>query len=93
MIKKTFTLDEAAVRELERAARRLEMPKSQIVREALLAYGEQIGRLSEQERAEKVAAFDRLVPSIPDRPREQVEREIREVRASRRGGGRGGRGR
>lgn len=89
MKKMTFTLDADAVRHLERAARRLDVPKSQIVREAVSLYGEQLGRLSDAERAERLAAFDQLVPAIPDRPRSEVEKELDEVRRARRGGGRG----
>lgn len=84
----TFTLDDEAVRELERAAERLDIPKSQVVREAVSLYGEQLGRLSEEERKARLAAFDRVVPAIPDRPREEVERELEELRKTRRGGGR-----
>lgn len=84
----TFTLDAAAVRELDRAAERLDMPKSQVVREALRAYGEQLGRLTDEERAAMLETFDRVVPAIGDRPRTEVEAELSEVRASRRGGGR-----
>ena len=88
MIKMTFTLDEDAVRQLDRAAQRLSLPKSQVVREALRVYGEEIGRLSEEERQSTLDRFDEVVPVIPDRPREEVERELAEVRSSRRGGGR-----
>ena len=88
MIKMTFTLDEDAVRQLERAADRLSMPKSHVVREALRVYGEELGRLSEEERQNMLGIFDDVVPCIPDRPREEVERELAEVRGSRRGGGR-----
>ncbi|MCH7564764.1 MAG: ribbon-helix-helix protein, CopG family [Gemmatimonadetes bacterium] len=89
MIKMTFTLDEDAVRQLERAAQRLSMPKSHVVREALRVYGEELGRLSEEERQKVLDIFDDVVPSIPDRPREEVERELADVRSSRRAGGRG----
>jgi predicted transcriptional regulator len=88
MKKMTFTLDDAAVRELERAAARLDLAKSQVVREALSLYGKQLGRLTDAEREAKLAAFDRLVPSIPARPRAEVEQELAEVREARRGGGR-----
>lgn len=71
------------------AADPLDLPKSQVVREALSLYGEHLGRLTDEEREAKLAAFDRLVPAIPDRPREEVERELDQVRAARRGGGRG----
>lgn len=89
MKKMTFTLDEEARRELERAARRLDMAKSQVVREALRVYGEYLGRLSDEEREEQLATFDRVVPAIPGRPRREVERELDEIRDARKAGGRG----
>jgi predicted transcriptional regulator len=88
MKKMTFTLDDTAVREIDRAAERLDISKSRVVREAVRVYGEQLGRLSEEERAAKLAAFDELVPEIPSRPRDEVERELEEIREARRGGGR-----
>lgn len=88
MIKMTFTLDDDAVRELDRAAERLDMPKSQVVREALRVYGEQLGRLTEDERARMLETFDRVVPAIGERPRSDVEAELEEIRTTRRGGGR-----
>jgi predicted transcriptional regulator len=88
MKKMTFTLDDESVRELERASRRLGMPKSQVVREAVRVYGEQLGRLSDEERDAKLAAFDEVVPELPNRPRKEVERELEAVRQARRGGGR-----
>lgn len=30
-------------------------------------------------------AFDRLVPAIPDRPRDEVEKELKSLRTARRG--------
>lgn len=88
MKKMTFTLDDAAVREIDRAAYRLAISKSQVVREAVRVYGEQLGRLSEEEREAKLAAFDGLVPTIRSRPREEVEEELGAIRAARRAGGR-----
>ena len=88
MYKVTFTLDDDAVRDLERASQQLDIPKSQVVREALRVYGEQLGRLSEAERSAKLEAFDRLVKKIPSRPREEVDVEVRQVRTARRSGGR-----
>ena len=35
-----------------------------------------------------LVTFDRVVPSIPARPVEEVEAELEEVRQARRGGGR-----
>lgn len=89
MRKMTFTLDEATAREIDRAADRLDIPKSQVVREAVQLYGEQLGRLSDEERRDRLAAFDALVPALPARPRDAVERELAEVRNARRRGGRG----
>ena len=65
MKKMTFSLDAESVRELERASDRLGIPKSQVVREAVRVYGEQLGRLSEEERQAKLALFDEVVPQIP----------------------------
>ncbi len=47
---------------------------------AVRLYGEQLGRLSEEEREAKLAAFDELVPRIPSRAREEVEGELEELR-------------
>lgn len=88
MKKMTFTLDDDAVRELERAADRLDLPKSQVVREALRVYGEQLGRLTDDERAARLSAFDELVPEIPTRARSEVAEELARIREDRRAGGR-----
>lgn len=88
MKKMTFTLDEDSVRELERASERLGIPKSQVVREAVRVYGEQLGRLSDEERREKLKVFDEVVPALPGRSRPEVERELEAIRRARRGGGR-----
>ncbi|MEK9499599.1 ribbon-helix-helix protein, CopG family [Gaopeijia maritima] len=88
MKKMTFTLDDESVIELDRAAARLGIPKSQVVREAVRRYGEQLGRLTDEERIAKLEAFDRLVPAVPTRPREDVEAELAALRDARRQGGR-----
>lgn len=88
MIKVTFTLDDDTVSYLERTAERLAKPKSQVVREAIQLYGEQMGRLTEEERDRMVAVFDEVTEAIPDRPREEVTAELQEVRSARRTGGR-----
>jgi len=90
MKKMTFTLDDEARRALERASDRLGIPKSQVVREAVRVYGDQLGRLDEAERRAKLEAFDKVVPRIPARPREEVEAELAEAGEARRRGGRGG---
>ncbi len=87
-VKVTFTLDERTVARLRRAAERMSMPKSQIVREAIGEYSARIGRLGEEERLRLLRIFDEVVPAIPERPAAEVEREIREVRKARRAGGR-----
>ena len=87
-IKRTFTFDEATSARLDRTAYRLSKPKSEVVREAIRVYSEQVGLLSEDERARMLATFDRVVPAIPGRPVEDVEAELEEVRQARRGGGR-----
>jgi predicted transcriptional regulator len=89
MIKVTFTLDDETVSYLGRTAERLGMPKSLVVREAIRAYGEQMSRLTDEERDRLLEAFDRVVPAIPDRPRGEVDAEIAELRRARRSGGRG----
>jgi hypothetical protein len=88
MIKVTFTLDDATIVYLDRAAARLSMPKSQVVREAIRLYGEQMGRLTEEERDRVLDVFDEVTGRIPDRPRTEVEAELEAVRSARRAGGR-----
>ena len=90
MIKRTFVLDETTSAYLDRAADRLGIPKSQVVREALRLYGEQLGRLTEEERDETLAAFDDAIARVPDRPRAEVQAELDAVARARRKGGRPG---
>ena len=87
MIKRTFVLDDESAAYLDRAAARLGIPKGQVVREALRVYGEQMGRLTEEERNRVLASFDRGVAGLPDRSREEVDAELAEVARARRGGG------
>src|SRR5688572_5344310 len=89
MIKRTFVLDEESSGYLDRVSDRLGMPKSQVVREALRVYGEQLGRLTHAERDEALAAFDRAIVSVPTRPREEVHAELDEITRSRRRARRG----
>lgn len=88
MKKATYTLDEETLDTLERMAERLSRPKSQVVREAIKLYGEEIDRLSEEEREAMLRLFEEVTGKIPDRPRDDVELELREVRRARRSGGR-----
>ena len=88
MRKMTFTLDEGTALYLGRAAERPGMPKSQVVREAVQMYGEQLGRLSDEERDEKLRIFDEMMSQLPSRARGDIDAELAAVRSARRGGGR-----
>lgn len=88
-LKVTFSLDETTVARLNQTARTLGKAKSEVVREAIADYSERNGRLGEAERRRMLAAFDRLVPEVPNRPIAEVEEEIASVRLARRHGGRG----
>ena len=87
-VKVTFTLDQATVTRLEEAAARLALPKSRVVREAILEYYDRIGRLSERERLSLLRTFDEVLPRIPARDAREVERELKALRQARRAGGR-----
>ena len=93
LTKVTFTLDEPTVSRLQDAAERLALPKSQVVREAILDFYDRLGKLSERERLSKLRAFDKLILDIPSRPAEDVDRELSEIREARRAGGRRNSGR
>ena len=87
--KATFTLDETALSRLQDASSRLALPKSEIVREAIIEFHDRIGRLSERERTSMLRAFDEFIPKIPTRQPEAVDRELSDLRKGRRAGGRG----
>jgi hypothetical protein len=87
-IKVTFTLDEKTVARLNRAARVLRIPKSQVVREAIGEYSANLGRLSEKERERMLKVLDEALARIPKRSQEEVEQEIKAIREARRAGGR-----
>lgn len=89
MKKVTYTLDEETLDTLERIAERLSKPKSQVVREAIKLYGEEVHRLSHEEREAMLRLFDEVTAKIPSRPRDAVERELTSVRRARRSYGRG----
>ena len=86
--KVTFTLDDASLTRLKDASARLSLPKSEIVREAIMEFYDRIGSLSERERATLLRSFDDLVPRIPLRSVVETESEISQIRNSRRAGGR-----
>lgn len=87
-VKRTFVLDEESAGYLDRTADRLGMPKSWVVREALRVYGEQLGRLTDEERDKALAAFDRAIADVPARPRTEVDAELEQLVTARRRGGR-----
>jgi len=74
------------VNRLAEAAVRLAMPKSQVVREAILEYYDRIGRLSERERLSLLRTFDEVLPRIPARDAGEVDRELKALRQARRSG-------
>lgn len=83
MVKVTYSLDDATVRRIRRAAERLGKPQSQVVREAVAEYDARTDRLSEAERLRMLEVLDRWRKEQVPRSRESVEAELREIRLSR----------
>ena len=84
--KMTFSLDTLTAARINALARDLGKPKSAIVREAVSVYAQNTGRLTEDERLERLRTFQEVVAKIPPRPREEVEAELEELQRSRRTG-------
>ncbi len=84
MVKVTYSLDDATVRRIRRAAERLGKPQSHVVREAVAEYDARTDRLSEAERLRMLAVLDRWRKEHVPRSGESVEAELREIRLSRR---------
>ena len=84
MVKVTYSLDDATVRRIRRAAERLGRPQSQVVREAVAEYDARTDRLSEAERLRMLEVLDRLRSEPVTRSRAAVAAELRAVRLSRR---------
>ena len=78
MVKVTFTLDEATIDRLNRAATRRAIPKSQAVHEAIKDYHAKADQVSEEERQRRVKAFREYLALIPKRPQAEVEKELAE---------------
>jgi predicted transcriptional regulator len=87
-IKVTYTLDDETVAQIDRAAARLGMSRSRVVREAVSEYARQIGNLTEAEQKRLLQVFDEVTARIPSRPEADVDRELAAIRATRRRGGR-----
>lgn len=88
--KVTFTLDEETIERLQSASDQLRKPKSEVVREAIDAFHERVGRLSDTEKQRLLRVIRDLAPAIPQRPLSEVTKEIEDVRTARRAGGREG---
>lgn len=86
MVKVTYSLDDATVRRIRRAAERMGKPQSQVVREAVAEYDARTDRLSEAERLRMLDVLDRWRKEHTPRSPESVEAELREIRESRREG-------
>ena len=84
MVKVTYSLDDATVRRIRRAAERLGRPQSQVVREAVTEYEARTDRLSQAERLHMLEVLDRLRSEPVARERASVDAELEDVRRSRR---------
>jgi len=87
-VRATFTFDQATISRLEDAADHFELPKGEVVRQAILEFHDRIGKLSERERLHLLRTFDEVIPRIPSRDASDVARELRSIRRARRAGGR-----
>lgn len=88
MVKVTLSLDEETVEQLRRAAMRLGMAQSHVVREAVAEYAARVDRLSERQRLHLLGVLEGLGAPPPTRSARAVDEEIKAVRTARRTGGR-----
>jgi predicted transcriptional regulator len=88
MVKVTFTLDDATVKEIRRTAERLGRPQSQVVREAVAEYAARADQVTERERLHAVTILENLKKTPSSRAGSAVDTELRLVRTARRTGGR-----
>ena len=88
MVKVTYSLDEATVRQIRRTAERFGKAQSHVVREAVADYAARADRLSERERLRLLDVLERVRGTKPTRSARDVDKEIRSVRTARRRGGR-----
>jgi hypothetical protein len=87
-VKMTFTLDQRTVERIDTTARRLGIPKSGVIREAVAEYASRAGRLSETERLRLLKTLDDIMARRPTRPQREVERELAALRQAREHSGR-----
>ena len=83
MAKATFVLDDDTLREIRSLASRKGKPQSHIVRQAIAAYARQEERLTDEDRARKLAMLDELLARPRTRPSSAVDAELEDVRRSR----------
>lgn len=86
--KLTFSVDDATAETLKKTAYRLRKSQSMVVREAVAEYAARAGRLTEQERREKLDVLDAIMRQPPTRSIRATADELRQVRQARRQGGR-----
>lgn len=87
-VKVTFTVDQQTADRIETTARRLGIPKSGVIREAVAEYATRAGRLSESERLRLLRALDEIMARKPTRPQREVELELAGLRRARASSGR-----
>ena len=79
----TFTLDQRTAERIDTTARRLGIPKSGVIREAVAEYAARAGRLSEAERLRLLKTLDDIMARRPTRPQREVEKELAGLRQAR----------
>jgi hypothetical protein len=88
MVKATFSMDDATMARIRRAADRLKKPQSHVVREAVADYVARTDRLSERERLDLLRVLDDLADARPARTARAVDDELTAIRTARSTGGR-----
>ncbi|MEX2465558.1 MAG: hypothetical protein WD995_01525 [Gemmatimonadota bacterium] len=78
----SFTLDDSALRHLHRAAARLDIPKCQVVREALELYAEHLSRPPEDLGEPMLGTFDRSLLPSSSRVGQDLDAELEQVRGA-----------
>ena len=86
--KMTFSLDTLTAARIAALSRDLGKPKSAIVREAVSVYARSAGKVTEEERVERVQVFREYLAKIPPRSQGEINAELHELRLARRSGGR-----
>jgi hypothetical protein len=88
MAKLTFSMDDATVAALLRAAERTGKSKSAVVREAIVQYESRADKLTPRERDHMLRVMDEMDKQRPTRTRAEIDAEIQDIRRSRRRWGR-----